>query len=426
MSPHDDVERLIDDRPGKELLVPRYEDPARQITDFLYRSSGTTASYCLVTAKSRVIVNTGLGYEAPHHKRVFDAVFSGPTPYIITTQGHVDHVGGVELFRQPDTSYVAQAHNLECQRDDARIKRFRLRTARIWFDTTGTDAVRIAGENPGIPMRQDTPTPDVTFDERLELVVDDLRIELVAAVGETIDSAIVWLPRHRTALISNLLGPLFPHFPNLNTLRGDRYRLVDPYLASVGALRDLGPEMLVTGRGEPIVGRRLIDASLSRLHDAVEYVHEMTVAGMNDGTDVWTLMREIRLPPQLRVGEGYGKVSWAVRTIWETYVGWFKGLSTTELFADRHLDATTTLIRELGVGRALEVVGRAVESKDPVLALHLGEGILALEPENTSAKELIVKAHEDLLEAGGAENFWENGWIRAQIGHLSPDTGQPM
>ena len=241
--------------------------------------------------------------------------------------------------------YVAQENNLACQRDDARIRQLRLRTAGIWFDMTGRDAVRIATENPGVSMGQDAPTPDVTFEDRLDLEVDGLRLQLIAAVGETIDSMIVWLPEHKVALISNLLGPLFPHFPNLNTLRGDRYRFVEPYLQSVRRLRELQPEMLVTGRHEPIVGAELIDASLARLHDAVDWVHRETLDGMNAGVDLWTLMREIELPSHLRVGQGYGKVSWAVRTIWETYVGWFKLGSTTELYPDRQLDARD------GVGR---------------------------------------------------------------------------
>lgn len=297
MTIDDEVDRLIDQRPGKDLMTPRYDDPAHQVTPFLYRSGGTTASYCLLTEQSRVIVNTGLGYEAPHHKRVFDAVRLGPTPYIITTQGHVDHVGGVHLFREPGTVYVAQENNAACQHDDARIRELRLRTAAIWFDMTGRDAIRIAQENPGVPMRQDVPSPDLTFDQQLSLSVDGLEIRLVAAVGETIDSLIVWLPEHRIALISNLLGPLFPHFPNLNTLRGDCYRLVEPYLRTVQTLRRLEPWMLVTGRYEPVVGSELIEASLTRLHDAVGWVHQQTLEGMNAGADIWTLIREIRLPP---------------------------------------------------------------------------------------------------------------------------------
>src|ERR1019366_9141046 len=201
----------------------------------------------------------------------------------------------------------------------------------------------------GVSMGQDIPTPDLTFEDHLELDVDGLHLQLIAAVGETIDSMIVWLPEHKVALISNLLGPLFPHFPNLNTLRGDRYRFVEPYLQSVRRVRELRPEMLVTGRHDPIVGAELIDASLARLHDAVDWVHRETLDGMNTGADLWRLMREIQLPPHLRVGEGYGKVSWAVRTIWQTYVGWFKLGSTTELYPDQQLEARALLAEALGV-----------------------------------------------------------------------------
>ena len=64
----------------------------------------------------------------------------------------------------------------------------------------------------------------------------------------------------------------------------------------------------------------------------MQYVNDATVAGMNEGKDVFTLMREIRLPDELAVGEGYGKVSWGVRSIWEGYAGWFHARSTTELY----------------------------------------------------------------------------------------------
>ena len=64
----------------------------------------------------------------------------------------------------------------------------------------------------------------------------------------------------------------------------------------------------------------------------MQYVNDATVAGMNEGKDVYTLMREIQLPDELAVGEGYGKVSWGVRSIWEGYAGWFHARSTTELY----------------------------------------------------------------------------------------------
>jgi alkyl sulfatase BDS1-like metallo-beta-lactamase superfamily hydrolase len=409
------VDRLIDTRPGRELMVPAYDDPAHAVAEGIYRSGGCTAAYLVLTDSGRIIVNTGMGFEAPHHKRVFDAIRPGPTHSIITTQAHVDHVGGVDLFRQEGTQYVAQQNNQLCQADDARIRALRMRTAGIWFDTLGADARRIAKENPGVSMRQAEPVPDVTFDRLLELETDGLRLELHAAVGETIDSAIVWLPERRTALVSNLFGPLFPHFPNLNTLRGDRYRFVEPYLESVRTVRALRPEVLITGRHDPILGADLIDASLARLHGAVDYVHQKALEGFNDGVDVWTLMNEIELPPELRVGQGYGKVSWAVRTLWESYVGWFKLRSTTELYPDSADRALTELVEAAGIDAALSRAEAALVRGDAPLGIRLGEAVIATNPDSTRARTVLATAHRHLLDHGGDVSFWENGWLRAQL-----------
>ncbi len=416
------VDDLIDTRPGRELLTPTYDDAAYPIVDGLvYRSGGTTAAYLVLTDSGRIIVNTGMGFEAPHHQRLFDAVRSGPTHLIVTTQAHVDHVGGVDLFKEPGTRYVAQANNPACQADDKRIQSLRMRTAGIWFDMLGTDAKRIHTENPGVSMAQAEPTPDLTFDARLGMTVDGLRIELLAAVGETTDCCVVWLPDHKVALVSNLFGPLFPHFPNLNTIRGDKYRFVEPQLATNRMVRELRPDVLVTGRHEAIVGADLIERSLERLHDAVTYVHDRTLDGFNAGTDVWTLMREIELPPELRVGQGYGKVSWAVRTFWEEYVGWFTFGSTTELYPDCAPAALAELVTVAGIEATLDRAEAALTRGDAPLAIKLGETVAAAEPDDPRVRTLMADAHRYLLDHGGDVSFWENGWLRSELARWEAD-----
>lgn len=414
-SAQNEVDRLIDERPGKELLTPAHEEEAFPINGLIYRSSGTTASYMIATDAGRVIVNTGMGWEAQHHKRLFDRVCPGPTPYIVTTQGHVDHVGGVAAFREPETKYVAQANNRACQADDARIAIMRRAAASTWFKLADRMQA-LAAESPGVPLTQDQPTPDITFDRRLALRVGSLELELIATPGgETIDSAVVWLPQHRICLISNLFGPLFPHFPNLNTLRGDKLRFVEPYLAATRTVRELEPEVLVTGRHLPIAGRRLIAACLERLHDAVDWVHRETVKGMNEGKDLYTLMREVRLPDRLRVGQGYGKVSWGVRTIWEGYTGWFQRRSTAELYPVRETEAAGDLVALAGAAKVVERARARLAAGEPVVAIQLAEAVLAHEPGDRRAREVMREAHEKLLADGGDVSFWESGWLRAQV-----------
>jgi glyoxylase-like metal-dependent hydrolase (beta-lactamase superfamily II) len=413
MTIEDEVDRLIDTRPGAELLHPRYDDPAHPVADGIWRSGGTTAAYCVSAGGAgRLIVNTGMGFEAPHHRRVFGEVDPGPTPYIVTTQAHVDHVGGVGLFREPDTRYVAQAANPACQEDDLRIQRFRFSTAMIWFSQLPEIIRGLAADDPGVPMDQDRPTPDVLFDDRHELRIGDLEVELISTPGgETRDACVVWLPQRRIALTSNLFGPLFPHFPNFNTLRGDRYRFAEPYLAAVDTVRALRPELLITGRHDPIEGADLIDASLARLHGAVDHVHRATLDGINAGTDVLTLMREIDLPPELRVGQGYGRVAWAVRTFWESYVGWFRLQSSTELYPVDPKDAVADLAGLLGPEAVVARARQKLDGGEPVLALLLAESI----PDDEGAEAVARDAQQALLDAGDGDNFWAGGWLRDRI-----------
>ena len=139
------------------------------------------------------------------------------------------------------------------------------------------------------------------------------------------------------------------------------------------------------------------------MRDAVQYVNDATVAGMNEGKDVFTLMREIRLPDELAVGEGYGKVSWGVRSIWEGYAGWFHARSTTELYAD---GPGRGLARGRGDGRR---AGRDRHGRDAarwtrgdaIGAVQLCEMALAAEPGHRGALETFVAAHEALLAEHG-------------------------
>jgi len=83
---------LFRSRPGGFDIQPASMPEARKITDFLYVSEGLSSSYLIVTSEGRVVVNTGMGFESPVHKRNYDAVDTSPVRYILLTQGHVDHV----------------------------------------------------------------------------------------------------------------------------------------------------------------------------------------------------------------------------------------------------------------------------------------------------------------------------------------------
>ena len=419
----DPVRRLVETRPDFFANRPAHQGRATKINEFIHASPGLSYAYLITTPAGRIVVNTGMGFETPVHKRAFDAVMPGPTPYIILTQGHVDHVGGVAQFREPGTQLIAQKNNAACQADDVRIAQVRSSQASIWFGgpIRASAARPQAAQQQGGPPRvvQDIPTPDIIFDDRYDLELGGLNLELLSVPGgEAIDSLCIWLPQHKIAFTGNMFGPLFPHFPNFNTIRGDRYRQVEPYLASLARVRALEPEMLITGRFDPIVGRDLIRTCLDRLEAAVTHVHKQTLAGMNAGKDIFTLMREVTLPDHLFVGQGYGKVAWGVRTIWETYMGWFKAQATSELYATRPAEIYPDLVELAGAHQVVTRGRTRLVNGDPEGANLLAEAVLAQEPDNREARALAIDCHKALLARGGASNFWEAGWLRDRIAKL--------
>ncbi|MFO1376977.1 MAG: alkyl sulfatase dimerization domain-containing protein [Steroidobacteraceae bacterium] len=424
----DRVRQLVENRPDFFANHSARLEQALPIRDFIWQSTGLSNAYAVRTAAGRVIINTGMGFEAPVHRRLFDAVCAGPTAYILLTQGHVDHVGGVALFREPGTKLVAHRDLPLCQRDDQRIKRVREAQAGIWFAAALAAAARgstPAGTGCAAPPQQDVPVADVSFDDAFAFELGGLTFELYSTPGgETIDSCVVWLPQHGILFSGNLFGPLFPHFPNFNTIRGDRYRFVEPYLESLRRVRALEPELLITGHFAPVEGRDLIRDCLDRLEQAVDYVHRRTLEGMNAGRDIFTLMREVQLPPALHVGEGYGKVSWAVRTIWEQYMGWFKARATSELYPTQPGEVYPELVALAGCD-AVVTRGRArLDGGDPEAAMILAEAALAHSPRAPDALRLARDVNRALLVRSGGGNFWETGWLGTQIGRLEAALGE--
>jgi alkyl sulfatase BDS1-like metallo-beta-lactamase superfamily hydrolase len=409
------VGELIQSRPAFSHMAPACQTEAIQINDFIYMSQGTSNAYMVVTDAGRVIINTGMGFEALTHKKVFDAVCPGPTPYLLLTQGHVDHVGGVAQFREEATQLVAQSNLSACQRDDERITTVRQGQSYIWFKKTIDKAIAVARHHPEVFV-QDTPVADITYHENYKFNLGGIDFELISTPGgETMDSAIVWLPQYKILFSGNLTGPLFPHFPNFNTIRGDRYRFIEPYLTSISKARSLGASTLITGHFEPVEGAQLIADSFARLHAAVDYVHSTTLQRMNEGTDIYTLMDEITLPAAISVGEGYGKVSWAVRTIWESYLGWFKADKTSELYATQVESIYPDLVELAGLDAVIDRARQKLQKSQPEAAMLLAEAVLAAAPDEPAAVNLAIDVITALRERAAYGNFWEDGWLRSRV-----------
>ena len=401
----------------------------QRINDFIFMSEGNSNAYLIETSDGSILVNAGMGFEAEVHRRNFADFSTSPIKYIVTTQGHVDHVGGVQHFRNlhPKAKYIAQSGNPEHQSYDGRLQPFRSSRSAFAFADKFTDLFAYYADQGYTDFAtQDKPTPDIVFDERYDFTLGGLNVVLIAAAGaETNDSLIVWLPEAKICLAGNLFGCPFGHFPNLVTIRGDRYRDALTCAAAVETVRDLEADIILYGHHQPVVGRALIHTELTVLREAIYYVHDQTVQGMNEGKDLHTLMQSIHLPAELEVGEGYGKVSWSVRAIWESYAGWFHHQSTTELYSVPPQSINADLIELAGgASSIIDCARKKMASEDYEQALHLLDIVLTVEPAHTAAIAASIEVHELLLPL--TTNFWLSAWLDNQLKLLKGGTTDPL
>ena len=222
---------------------------------------------------------------------------------------------------------------------------------------------------------------------------------------------LVFLPQFRIRL--GEIGLYVVSFNFLQDLVGAADLLVFDVEHRVDKVLALEPEIVLPSHGLPIIGRDLVVKRLTKYRDAIQYVHDEVVKGMNAGKDVFTLMQEIKLPPKFELSESFGKVSWSVRGIYDGYAGWFDTNPTT-MYELPSASVYPDLVKLAGGPEPLVRLAREkIEASKPVEALHLTDVVLAYDQRNGGALNVRIKALEQLQK--NCENFVEEGWLEYGI-----------
>jgi alkyl sulfatase BDS1-like metallo-beta-lactamase superfamily hydrolase len=392
---------------------------ADEVTPFVFMARGVSNAYLVTTSDGDVIVNTGMPEDGERAAKLFAPHRTGPVRYILLTQSHADHFGGVPEFMEDGTKVVGGPDYVALRDDMLGLQSFfGQRTFKLW----------------GATLKRDTPpkpipdvTPDILVDRILTLEVGNRTFELIhAPEGETEDNVLVWMPKEKIVFTGNTFGPVWLSMPFLNTLRGDKPRRVREYLKSLAKVRDLGAEILITGHGDPIVGKERIKADLDKMDAAVRYVRDYTLDGMKAGKTVHQLMRELAFPEAIRIGDFHGKASWAVKSIWREYSGWFHYEDgTTELYGVPRSSVDADLAELAGGADKLAERARAkLDKGQPLEALHLVAIALGAEPGNRASLLVKKDASAVLLEQSGQSNLSETMWLRSEIADAEKTLGE--
>ncbi len=387
----------------------------RKLADNVYQARGIANTQLIATSEGNVLFDTGLSLQVPKQKRLLEeAAPDVPLTHIIVSHSHADHMGGVKFWVEDGTEVIAHQEYSEEQRYLTELQpylHFRNRTLFPFLpeEPPSIGLIAYGGVEPTRVVRNGEP---YVFE------LGGTRFEVLAAPGaEGADNIVLWLPDQKIFFSGDFFGPLYPQFPNIFTMRGEKIRKPIEYIRSLNEVIALEPEMIVPSHKDPIVGKEKIMEGLVRMRDAVQYVHDQTVAGMNAGKSVYELMEEIQLPPHLALNQAHGRVSWGVKSIWEYYATWFHFDRTTELYPVSPWDVYPEVVELAGIDALVARANAHIEAGRPVHALHLLEIALGPDGANRTALEARRAALEILLEQAesGLKNAYEIDWLKFRL-----------
>ena len=400
-------EPIYRSRPGADAISPASAERAEEVAPGHLVSPGLSNSYLLTTVDGRVVRQHRHGLRRPGPPdRTSTRSTPSPVRYVLLTQGHYDHVGGVDAVRDPGLEVVAQANWRQWRDDNERLETFRAATQRLRVLRHGspTASPRSSSAVSAASCRRRARARPPTIDVRRHA-----RARPSAAAGSSCSRRPAARPPTRwwsgsptsgSASAATCSARCSATSRTWSRCAATATATRSPSSTSIERVRALRPEVLLTGHFDPIARRR------PHRRRADPAARRGAVRPRRDGRrderrhDVHTLMRRDHAARRIsRSARATARSSWDVRAIWENYAGWFHHRSTTELYAvaRRRRSAPTSSTRPAPTApRPGERPARG--RRDRCTAIHLTELVPTPSPRHAGARAVMLKAaHEDLL-----------------------------
>ena len=390
-----------------ERLNEEFQRKVYTVTDGVYQAVGFgIANSIMVEGDDCVFIVDVMGSmeTAQAVKAEFDKISQKPVRALIYTHNHADHVMGGLAFA-PDGKIDVYAH--ESTNDyinrTANVLRtiIRMRAARMFgshLTQSGPDGRENVGLGPFVETLDPNMTlglirPNATFADELATEICGVRVELVHAPGETNDQLFVWLPERGVLMPGD---NIYKAFPNLYSIRGTHYRDVLAWAQSLDKMRAIKPSYLVPSHTRAIPGQEEVYQTLTAYRDAIQFVHDQTIQGINQGLTPDELVELVKLPPSLAehpyLQEYYGKVEWSVRGIFSGYLGWFDGDAATLEPASPDERAIAMASLAGGADGLVKAARDALAEHKHAWAAELASHSIRLDPDSAAAKQIKADA----------------------------------
>lgn len=226
-----------------------------------------------------------------------------------------------------------------------------------------------------------------------ELMVAGLHMQFFTEhFSDSEDTLTAWVPELK--LVYNNF--LWPSLFNFYTLRGDVFRDPSSWRNGLKLIRNLEPEYLVNTHALPYTGKAEVRRALQLYMDAISYLIDQTLRGINKGLSPDALKEFVKLPPHLsdfpNNAETYSEFFYFPLHLYQHIFGWFDGDASSIHRLPPDDEARRIVAGFGGAERVLEQQLQAMAQGDLVWASRLAGWLLATDPENDSYRQAQADA----------------------------------
>jgi len=217
-------------------------------------------------------------------------------------------------------------------------------------------------------------------------------MKLAHVAGESSDQIYVWLPDDEALLIGD---NIYSIFPNIYTLRGAVYRDPMNYVNALDQVIPLDAKHLVPSHVKPVSGKQEVKEILVSTRDAVQYVYDQTIRGMNNGYSADELSHMIKLPEHAIdnpwLTQARGQIPWHVKQIYYGNLGWYEGDPAFLLPISMNERSQKIIDGFGGLETTIDEIRKVIDNGEYYWAAELSTYALNVEPENIEVK--LLKAY---------------------------------
>ncbi|MFI3322352.1 MAG: alkyl/aryl-sulfatase [Rikenellaceae bacterium] len=418
-------------------LIERNEEFLKEIiklSDNVYTASGYDASNITMIIGDDGVVLIDAGKVAQSSAEVykeFRKITDKPITGIIFTHGHGDHTMGVPAFLEDNTPQIWASESFGRENDFPNAAGFNNPRGHRQNGMTLSPEVRINNGvaplvYPGGKYKGDSEEFDLAYaqykpfdksaitnfvsEDSQTVTISGITLELIRTYGETNDHLLIWYPEKKIIFPGD---QFYKSFPNLYAIRGTEYRDVSKWIEALDTVLEYPAEAMAQGHTRPIIGKEEVKSAVTTLRDAIKYTFDKTIEGMNKGLTPDELVEYAALPEPLKshpnLVQYYGRQEWAIRNIFNGYLGWFDGNATSLRPLSPKVEAEKFAKLLGGIDKLEEAARTALSEGDYQWCAELSDRLIALDSENKEYKYLkadALNALADNLETATGRNYY--------------------